>query len=55
MLGESRLSHSANMTCCNLVYTGVQLIDNAALDLGAQQNDSVIYIHVPILFHIFSP
>ena len=35
-----------------LFCIGVQLIDNVVLVSGVQQSDSVIHIHVSILFHI---
>ena len=35
-----------------LFYIGVQLINNVVLVSGVQQSDSVIHIHVPILFQI---
>ena len=36
-------------------YIGVQLINNAVLVSGVQQSDSVIHIHVSILFQILFP
>ena len=49
-----------NPSCGNiflnfLFYIGVELINNVVPVSGGQQNDSVIHIHVPILFQILSP
>ena len=38
-----------------LFYIGVQLINNVVLVSGVQQSDSVIHIHVSILFQILFP
>ena len=38
-----------------LFYIGIQLIDNIVLVSGVQQSDSVIRIHVSILFQILFP
>ena len=38
-----------------LFYTGVYLINNVMLASGIQQSDSVIHIHVSILFQIIFP
>ena len=38
-----------------LFYIGVELIDNVVLVSGVQQSDSVIHIHVSILFQIIFP
>ena len=38
-----------------LFYFGVELINNAVLVPGIQQTDSVIHIHVSILFQILFP
>ena len=38
-----------------LFYIGVQLINNVVLVSGVQQSDSVIHIHVSILFQILLP
>ena len=39
----------------SLFYIGVELINNVSLVSGVQQSDSVIHIHVSILFQFFSP
>ena len=39
----------------NLFYIGVSLINNIVLVSGVQQSDSVIHIHVSILFQILFP
>ena len=38
-----------------LFYIGEQLINNVVLVSGVQQSDSVIHIHVSILFQILFP
>ena len=38
-----------------LFYIGAQLINNVVLVSGVQQSDSVIHIHVSILFQILFP
>ena len=38
-----------------LFYIGVELINNVVLISGVQQSDSVIHIHVAILFQILFP
>ena len=38
-----------------LFYVGVELINNIVFVLGVQQNDSVIHIHVSILFQTLFP
>ena len=48
--------------CASSVYTfylklalGVKLVHNVVLVSGVQHSESVIYIHVPLLFQILSP
>ena len=36
----------------NLLYIGAELINNVVLVSGVQQSNSVIHIHMPILFQI---
>ena len=38
-----------------LFYIGVELISNAVLVSGVQQSDSVVHIHVSILFQVLFP
>ena len=38
-----------------LFYIGVELINNVVLVSGVQQSDSVIHVHVSILFQILFP
>ena len=38
-----------------LFYIGVSLINNVVLVSGGQQSDSIIHIHVSILFQILFP
>ena len=38
-----------------LFYIGLELINNVVMVLGVQQSDSVIHIHVSILFQIIFP
>ena len=38
-----------------LFYIGVELINNVVIVSGVQQSDSVIHIHVSILFQILFP
>ena len=38
-----------------LFYIGVQLINNVVIVSGGRQSDSVIHVHVSILFQILSP
>ena len=47
------VSHWVFFNC--FFYTGVELIDNVVLLSAVQQSDSVIHIHVFILFQILFP
>ena len=38
-----------------LFYTGVQLINNVVSVSGVQQSDSVLHVHISILFQILFP
>ena len=38
-----------------LFYIGVQLINNVVIVSGVQQSDSVIHVHVSIVFQILFP
>ena len=49
------INHSKIFFLNFLFYIGVQLINNVVLVSGVQQSDSVIHIHVSILFQILFP